>query len=163
MRIIAAVTPEQLRSVRDLFREYARSLGVDLAFQGFEAELAGLPGKYGPPEGALLLAVDGCAACGCVALRPLSPGVCEMKRLYVRPEFRGRGLGSALTKRILQEGAGRGYAVMRLDTLSGLTDAIRLYERLGFRRTGAYYDNPLPAVSYWEIDLNSCGSREETS
>ncbi len=162
MEIVTAVTPDQLAAIRDLFREYARSLGVDLGFQGFEAELAGLPGKYGAPEGALLLALEGQTACGCVALRPLAPGVCEMKRLYVRPGFRGRGLGSALAETILQEGAARGYAVMRLDTLSGLTEAIRLYERLGFRRTGAYYDNPLPGVSYWEIDLNTCGSREET-
>jgi ribosomal protein S18 acetylase RimI-like enzyme len=162
MEIAAAVTPGHLAAVRDLFREYARSLGVDLGFQGFEAELAGLPGRYGAPGGALLLAVEGYTACGCVALRPLAPGVCEMKRLFVRPDFRSRGLGRTLAERILREGARRGYAVMRLDTLSGLTEAIRLYERLGFRRTDAYYDNPLPGVSYWEIDLKTCGPREET-
>jgi putative acetyltransferase len=160
--IVPAATGEHLAAVRALFGEYTQFLDVDLHFQGFEEELAGLPGKYGPPGGALLLAVDGPEACGCVALRPLEPGVCEMKRLYVRPSWRGRGLGRALAEAILREAAAKGYAAMRLDTLAKLQDAIRLYARLGFRRIGAYYPNPLPGVSYWEIDLNVHGQREET-
>jgi ribosomal protein S18 acetylase RimI-like enzyme len=161
MDIIPATTLDHLAEVRILFREYERFLDVDLCFQGFEAELTALPGKYAPPGGALLLAVDGAVVCGCVALRALEPGVCEMKRLFVRPAFRGCGLGRALADALLREGAARGYAVMRLDTLPKLKDATRLYERLGFRRIGAYYPNPLPGVSYWEMDLNTCGSREE--
>jgi len=162
MEIVVATTAEHLRAVRALFREYTRFLDVDLHFQGFEAELAGLPGKYAPPRGALLIAVDRAAACGCVALRPLEPGVCEMKRLFVRPSARRGGIGRALAEAILREGARKGYAAMRLDTLPKLRDAIRLYERLGFRRIAAYYPNPLPGVSYWEIKLDDYRSREET-
>jgi GNAT superfamily N-acetyltransferase len=161
MDIIPATTGEHLAAVHALFGEYTRFLDVDLHFQGFEAELAGLPGKYGPPGGALLLAVDGAEACGCVALRSLATAVCEMKRLFVRPSLRGNGLGRALAEAILREAVAKGYAVMRLDTLAKLQGACRLYERLGFRRIGAYYPNPLPGVSYWEIDLNVYGSRKE--
>ena len=161
MEIIPATTEEHLRAVRALFREYMRFLDVDLCFQGFEEELAGLPGKYAPPEGALFLAVEG-AEVGCVALRALELGVCEMKRLFVRPEWRGRGLGRALAEAIIAAAAAKGYAVMRLDTLPKLQDAIRLYARLGFRTVAPYYLNPLPGVSYWEIELNAHGSREET-
>jgi ribosomal protein S18 acetylase RimI-like enzyme len=163
VEVIPATTQDHLTAVRALFREYERFLDVDLCFQGFEAELAGLPGKYAPPAGALLLALEETEAGGCVALRALEPGVCEMKRLFVRPAFRGRGLGRALAEAILREGAARGYTVMRLDTLPRLQDAIRLYARLGFRTAAPYYHNPLPGVSYWEIELNAHGPREETS
>jgi putative acetyltransferase len=155
MEIIPATTAEHLIAVRALFREYARFLDVDLKFQGFEDELAGLPGKYAPPEGALLLAAEGADIGGCVALRRLEPGACEMKRLFVRPGCRGRGLGRALAEAIVREAASRGYAAMRLDTLPKLKNAIRLYARLGFHPVAPYYSNPLPGVSYWELDLKT--------
>lgn len=155
MEIIPAITSEHLTAVRALFREYERFLNVDLCFQGFEDELAGLPGKYAPPAGALLLAVEAADVCGCVALRELEPGVCEMKRLYVRPAQRSRGLGRALAEAIIAEAAVRGYAAMRLDTLDQLAEAIQLYKRLGFRKIAPYYHNPLPGVSYWELDLKT--------
>ncbi len=153
MDIIPATTPDHLAAVRALFREYERFLDVDLCFQGFEEEVAGLPGKYAPPEGALLLAVEGAKVCGCVALRALEPGVCEMKRLFVRPDCRGRGVGRALAAAVIAPAAAKGYAVMRLDTLPKLQNAIRLYEQLGFRTVEPYYHNPLPGVSYWELSL----------
>ena len=155
MEILPATTAQHLGVVRELFREYERFLNVDLCFQGFEAELAGLPGKYAPPEGALLLALEGADVCGCVALRPLEPGACEMKRLYVRSGFRGRGGGRALAEAVIGRAAAAGYDAMRLDTLDKLAEAIALYERLGFRRIRPYYRNPLPGVSYWELDLGT--------
>ena len=156
MIILPASTPQQLAQVRQLFVEYAQGLGVDLQFQGFEAELAGLPGKYAPPDGALLLAVDGEGAgepAGCVALRALgdpAEKMCEMKRLYVRPQFRGRRVGRLLADAILTEAARLGYRGMRLDTLRTLTEAMGLYRALGFVEIPAYYDNPIPGVVYWE-------------
>jgi ribosomal protein S18 acetylase RimI-like enzyme len=155
MKIIPATTPAHLSASRTLFREYERFLSVDLCFQAFEEELAGLPGKYAPPEGALLLALQDNDVCGCVALRKLEPGVCEMKRLYVKPGYRGRGLGRALAEAIIAEAKVKGYAVMRLDTLAQLAEAIRLYERLGFYKIAPYYQNPLAGVSYWELNLRN--------
>jgi GNAT superfamily N-acetyltransferase len=148
-----AVLDAEIAIVRDLFREYATWLDVDLCFQGFEAELAALPGKYAPPGGSLLLAfIDGEPA-GCIALRPMESGACEMKRLYVRPAFRGRGLGRALVERLLDDARSIGYRLMRLDTLDKLTEAMALYDSMGFRRVEPYYDNPLPGVVYWERPL----------
>jgi ribosomal protein S18 acetylase RimI-like enzyme len=139
--------------VRELFVEYAAGLGVDLCFQSFDEELAGLPGKYAPPDGALLLAtVDGEPA-GCVALRPLGDGACEMKRLYVRDAYRGMGLGRALVARVIAEAEARGYAAMRLDTLDTMATALRLYQGFGFRDTGAYVYNPIPGARYLELAL----------
>jgi ribosomal protein S18 acetylase RimI-like enzyme len=155
MNIIHAHTPGHIAAVRTLFREYEHFLNVDLCFQNFENELAGLPGKYAMPEGALLLAMEGTDVCGCVALRKLEPGVCEMKRLFVRPPDRGRGLGRALAQAIIAEAVARGYAAMRLDTLAQLAEAVQLYQRLGFRKIEPYYDNPLPGVSYWELDFKA--------
>lgn len=160
MKIIPAITPEQITAVRTLFCEYENFLKVDLCFQDFENELAGLPGKYAPPQGALLLAVEGELVSGCVALRKLEPGVCEMKRLFVRPQYRGRGLGMKLAAAIIAEAAAKGYAAMRLDTLAQLAEAIQLYERLGFRKIDPYYHNPLPGVSFWELDLKT--GKEQT-
>jgi GNAT superfamily N-acetyltransferase len=138
-----------------LFREYERFLKVDLCFQGFAEELATLPGRYAPPQGRLLLAQVGEQAAGCVALRPLQEaGVCEMKRLFVRPAYRGQGLGYRLATQIIHEATALDYAVMRLDTLDTLERAMQLYETLGFRRCAPYYANPLPGVMYWERALS---------
>jgi GNAT superfamily N-acetyltransferase len=155
MRIFQAYTPSDLETARTLFREYERFLGVDLCFQNFEEELATLPGRYAPPQGRLLLAQVGEQAAGCVALRPLQEaGVCEMKRLFVRSAYRGRGGGRGLATRIIHEATALDYAVMRLDTLDTLDPAMRLYSELGFRRCAPYYANPLPGVVYWERALS---------
>jgi len=148
-----ATTREEIEDIRCMFREYAKLLSVDLSFQGFEAELRELPGKYAPPGGALLVAYHEGAGAGCVALRDLGHRVCEMKRLFVRPWFRGLCLGKELAEGIITSARELGYSTMRLDTLDRLTEAMRLYDRMGFRRIPAYYENPLPGVVYWELDL----------
>ncbi len=153
MPIIQAQTAAEMDAVRELFGEYQRGLGVDLCFQGFEQELATLPGRYGPPSGRLLLAVDGTHVAGCVALRALEEGVCEMKRLFVRPAYRGQGLGFRLAMQIVNEASALGYSVMRLDTLDSLDSAMRMYAAMGFQRRMPYYANPLPGVVYWERAL----------
>jgi GNAT superfamily N-acetyltransferase len=144
----------KLDDIRKLFLEYARGLDFTLCFQNFDKELEQLPGIYGLPDGRLILCeIDGKAA-GCVALKPLEPGVCEMKRLFVRPEFRGKGLGLKLAQRIVDEARGIGYKTMRLDTIRGKMDnAIALYESLGFREVSAYYNNPIPKAFYMELRL----------
>jgi len=148
-----AEIPRHLDIVRGLFRDYADSLGVSLDFQDFEAELAGLPGDYAPPRGRLLIAWQADEPVGCVALRPLEQGICEMKRLYVKPEGRATGLGRGLAHRICDEARAAGYERMRLDTLSTLTAARQLYEALGFRVIPPYYFNPIPGVIYLELEL----------
>jgi putative acetyltransferase len=153
MEIVRAVTPEQVTDARALFREYERSLGIDLCFQGFEQELAGLPGAYAPPRGRLLLAADGDALAGCVALRPLDGLACEMKRLYVRPAFRGRRAGRRLAERVIAEARAIGYARMRLDTLPSMKEAIALYGALGFVAIAPYCANPVPGALFLELDL----------
>lgn len=136
-----------------LFREYAQSLGVPLDFQGFDAELAELPGKYAPPEGAALMAWLDDEAIGCVAMRPLAPGEAEMKRLYLRPKGRGTGAGRALALAVIAAARKAGYARMRLDTLASMDAAIGLYRSLGFAETAAYYHNPLPDAVYLALEL----------
>ena len=153
MTITKVQAPDKIDEVRHLFREYEQFLDVDLCFQNFEEELAGLPGKYAPPHGALFIAVEGRHAAGCVALRKLEDGICEMKRLYVRSQYRGRGLGRILAKRVIEEAIELDYMIMRLDTLDKLKEAMKLYETLGFKRRSSYYDNPLPGVVYWELKL----------
>ena len=153
MKVSQASTPELISLSRKLFEEYARWLGIDLGFQGFAAELAGLPGVYAPPRGRLLLAFAGSEAAGCVALRQLGDGVCEMKRLFVRSAFRGQGIGRLLAERIVQEARAIGYRTMRLDTLPSMQLAIRLYEALGFRRCAAYYKTLLPETVFMELEL----------
>ena len=136
-----------------MFEEYAVWLGIDLSYQGFVAELTGLPGVYAPPHGRLLLALTGSETAGCVALRPLAEGVCEMKRLFVRSAFRGQGVGRLLAKRIVKEARGIGYGTMKLDTLPQMQAAIRLYEALGFTRCAAYYQTPLADTVFMELHL----------
>jgi putative acetyltransferase len=155
--IVAASGPEQLAVARVLFREYANDLLVDLRFQDFEAELAGLPGAYAEPRGALLLAlVDGDVA-GCCALRPLDDtdyaNAAEMKRLYVRKAFRGFGLGRQLAEAILEAGQRLGYDCVLLDTLNEMESARALYEELGFEEIPPYYHNPIAGAHYLKVDL----------
>ena len=148
-----ATRPDDLDHVRALLGEYERGTGVDLCFQGFAAELAGLPGDYAPPRGRLLLAeVDGAIA-GCIALRPLGGDACEMKRLYTRPAFRGQGLGRRLAEAVITEARAMGYARMRLDTLPMMGEAIALYTRLGFTDIAPYRENPVPGTRYLELSL----------
>ena len=152
-RIIPAGTPEQIKRVRKLFREYAEATGAYECFEGFGKEIAGLPGPYRPPTGQLLLAeLDGRSA-GCAALRKLDDGISEMKRLYVRPAFRGRNLGHQLAKDIITEARRIGYRAMRLDTLSSMVAARALYQSFGFRAIGRYNDNPGAGVIYLELKL----------
>lgn len=139
--------------MRSLFRAYADSLDIDLGFQDFEAELAGLPGKYAAPAGRILLARQGDQAVGCIALRPLQDGGCEMKRLYVRPDMRGERLGRRLAERLCQEARDAGYTHMCLDTLSTMSAAVALYTSLGFKPTEAYVFNPIPDALYFKLAL----------
>ena len=145
--------PDDIDTARKLFREYADALGIDLGFQDWERELRDLPGAYAPPRGALFLAERDGASVGCVALRPLDPPICEMKRLYVRPEGRGSGLGRRLAEHVIEEGRRLGYARMRLDTLPSMSAAIGLYRELGFREIAPYRFNPVPGALYLELDL----------
>lgn len=149
-----------IAEARRLFLEYAQSLDFDLCFQDFDAELAALPGKYAAPQGCLLLAVVDGRTAGVVGLRPLKDGVCEMKRLYVRPSFRGHALGRHLAVAAVDAAREIGYAMMRLDTLPDMRAARVIYDFLGFVEGPAYYRNPLDGVSYLELDLTQ---REETA
>lgn len=144
---------EDLADVKQLFREYANFLQVDLCFQGFEAELAQLPAKYAEPAGALLLAKVDNQPAGCVGLWALEAGVCEMKRLYVKPKFQGLGLGKKLTLQVMQIAKGKGYDLMKLDTLKRLQSANYLYVALGFQETKPYNFNPETDIVYYEKSL----------
>jgi ribosomal protein S18 acetylase RimI-like enzyme len=150
---IASAGPDDMPVIRALFLDYARSLDFSLCFQGFEAELAGLPGAYAPPGGALLLARESGEATGCIALRPLADGAAEIKRLYVRPAWRGSGLGRRLAEAALAEAATRGYAVVRLDTTPAMTAARALYALLGFAPIAPYYPDPQPGIDCFEKRL----------
>lgn len=151
-----AAWPEDLERVRALFLEYAQWLDFDLCFQGFEEELATLPGRYAPPEGGLWLARVGGELAGVVGLRPLEARICELKRLWVRPDFRGHGLGRHLTETAIAAARAAGYRALRLDTVGAQMQAAgALYRDLGFRAIAPYYHNPQPEVSYLELDLTS--------
>ncbi len=158
MNMIQAETQHEISEVQRLFREYEAYLNVDLRFQQFETELANLPGKYAPPSGTLLLSRHRQKAVGCGALRRFGAArdrTCEMKRLYVCPEGRNLGIGRKIAVRLILEGVRLGYVTMVLDTLNRLDAAMHLYKSLGFVRTGPYYDNPLPDVAYWKLDLRN--------
>jgi putative acetyltransferase len=154
--VIAHVTApgERLEEVRSLFLEYAQSLGFSLCFQGFDDELRALPGMYAPPRGRLLLAVEDGRPAGCVGLHEWDGSAAEMKRLYVRPDFRGRGVGRALTDAALAEARAIGYRTVRLDTIpSRMETAVAMYRGLGFREIPPYRENPIPGALYLELGL----------
>jgi ribosomal protein S18 acetylase RimI-like enzyme len=155
LKLIQATSDEEILQARQLFEEYAASLGIDLCFQNFDKELAGLPGAYAPPSGRLLLAKEDDLIAGCIALRKIGDGIGEMKRLYVRSEFRGQGLGRLLTEALLREARDIGYSRMRLDTIPGKMDqAIALYRSLGFRDIEPYYNNPVEGAAFMELLLD---------
>jgi ribosomal protein S18 acetylase RimI-like enzyme len=154
LRLENVTEGENLVQVHNLFLEYQKAIGIDLCFQNFAQELASLPGDYAPPEGRLLLAWYDSKVAGCVALRKIEEGVCEMKRMYVRPEFRGKGLGRKLAVAIIDEAIKIGYKKMKLDTLPVMKEAIALYESLGFKESQAYRYNPVAGAMYMALDLN---------
>jgi GNAT superfamily N-acetyltransferase len=149
----AAASAEDVAACRELFQEYQRGLGVSLCFQGFDVELASLPGDYVAPRGRLFLALHRGIPAGCVAMRPLFHRDAEMKRLYVRPAHRGAGLGRILAERIVEEARALGYEELKLDTLPQMQAAQRMYEKLGFRDTAPYNDNPVAGVRFMALDL----------
>jgi len=151
--IIPASTDVQLATVRELFLEYADTLGFDLDFQNFDRDINELPGVYGPPEGRLFLATCDGEVAGCVGMKKLAEGVSEMKRLWVKPRFRGKKIGRMLVERLLEEARAAGYARMRLDTIETMTEAMVLYKSLGFEKIEAYYDNPVEGATYFEKNL----------
>ena len=154
LKIVQAQTPADLIAVRELFLEYAKSLNFSLCFQGFDQELASLPGDYAPPSGRLLLAEFYGRRAGCVALHRLADGICEMKRLYVRPEFRGHKIGRRLAEAVIAEARAAGYQRMRLDTVAPvMREAVQLYRELGFYEVPAYRPNPQPGTVYMELSL----------
>ena len=150
---IIHAAPEHIATIRELFLEYQRWLGLDLCFQNFSAELAALPGDYAPPAGRLLLALADARPAGCIALRKIENDICEMKRLFVRPEFQSLKIGRMLAEKIIDEARAAGYARMRLDTLPVMTRAQSLYAALGFREIPPYRENPIPGVRYLELNL----------
>jgi ribosomal protein S18 acetylase RimI-like enzyme len=154
LQTLQAESPEQIASIRELFLEYAQSLGFSLCFQGFDSELAALPGDYAPPAGRLILATQGGETAGCVALHRLDAEHCEMKRLYVRPQFRGRGLGLHLAERVIADARQIGYKYLRLDTVEPvMRTAVAMYRRLGFVEIAPYRLNPIAGALYMELHL----------
>ena len=154
LSFVQAESPAQIAEARELFLEYAQSLGFSLCFQSFDKELAELPGEYAPPRGRLLLAEYEGHLAGCGALHPLKDNVCEMKRLYLRPQFRGKGLGRRLAETILSEARSMGYSAIRLDTVEPvMRDAVAMYRRLGFQEIAPYCANPIAGALYMELKL----------
>ena len=153
MKLVFVESEKHLTSIRELFLEYAESLGFSLCFQNFDKELANLPGDYSPPDGRLILALDENKPIGCVALRKLEKDICEMKRLYIKPEMRGIGLGEQLVRTVIDEAVKIGYMKMRLDTVPKMKEAIDLYSKIGFKEVGPYRENPIEGAMYMEMDL----------
>lgn len=154
LSLVQAESQAQIAHARELFLEYAASLGFSLCFQNFDKELAELPGDYSPPAGRLLLAELNGELAGCVALHKLEASTCEMKRLYLRPNFRGKGLGRILAEAIIKEARQIGYDRMRLDTVEPvMMDAVGMYRKLGFREIASYRPNPMPGTLYMELKL----------
>ncbi len=153
LQVIIAKNQKHYQKVRELFMQYADSLDFDLEFQGFSREVVTLPGNYAPPEGCILLAEESGCFAGCVALRPLEDKICEMKRLYVRSDYRGRGIGRMLAGSVIDRARAIGYEKMRLDTIATMNEARRLYYSLDFRNINAYRYNPVDDASYMELDL----------
>ena len=158
VNIVQATQPEEIALVRELVREYAAGTGLDLCFQGFDEELKTLPGKYSEPRGRLYLLFDGKTATACGALRPFRDEIAEMKRLYVRPQFRRRGYARMLSEKLIAEATAIGYRAIYLDTLRSMVEAKKLYESLGFVECQPYYDNPLPDVCYMKLALHQTES-----
>src|SRR5256885_14840444 len=153
LRIAEARWPDDRATIEALFREYVASLAEDISFQNVDDELSMLPGKYARPGGVVLIARAGAASAGAIAYRMVEPGVCEMKRLYVRPAFRGSGLGRELANELIEDARLHGYRTMLLDTLASMQSARALYRDLGFVPVAPYYDNPLPGVMYMALQL----------
>jgi ribosomal protein S18 acetylase RimI-like enzyme len=153
LALIEGHLDSRLATARELFTEYAASLDTDLCFQNFAREVAGLPGSYSPPDGCLFIAECAGQPAGCVAMRKLEPGICEMKRLFVRPAFRDRNVGRYLAEAVIAAARESGYRRMRLDSLPSLVRAIALYESLGFKRIRPYYENPVAGAVFMEFDL----------
>ena len=153
IEIVEANTDDLIANEKELFQEYAESLGFDLCFQNFDQELDDFPGQYSPPMGRLFLALSDDQPIGCVGLRPFEKGVCEMKRLYVRPDFRGRKVGRLLAEATIKVGRVIGYEFMRLDTLPSMESANILYKSLGFRQIEPYRHNPIKGAIYMELSL----------
>ena len=154
LQIIPASSSAQIAQARELFLEYAASLGFSLCFQNFDQELEGLPGEYALPEGRLLLAEYEGQLADCVALHKVEPGICEMKRLYLRPQFRGKGLGRMLAEHLIAEARQAGYRRVRLDTVEPvMKDAVAMYRAMGFRDIAPYRPNPMTGALYMELDL----------
>ena len=158
LEFIQAKSSAEVAKARELFEEYAATLGISLCFQNFDQELAGLPGAYAPPAGRLLLASDEGNLAGCVAFRKIGDGTCEMKRLYVRPQCRGKGIGRHLAWKIIEEARSLNYERMLLDTLPRKMDeAIRMYRSLGFYEIEPYYHNPVEGALFMELILKEVG------
>jgi ribosomal protein S18 acetylase RimI-like enzyme len=153
LKIVEVVSQEQITYIRELFKEYTNSLGFDLSFQNYDKEFSELPGKYTQPDGRLFLAIYDEKVAGCVGLRKFEKDICEMKRLYVRSEFRRKGIGKALSLKVIDAAREIGYSAMRLDTVPRMKEAIALYHSMGFKDIAPYRYNPIPGTIYMKLKL----------
>ena len=153
LKIVEATTNECVENAKELIREYAQSLEFDLGFQDFDKEMENFPGQYASPRGCLYVALDANQPIGCVALRDLGHGVCEMKRLYVKPSFRGQKVGKLLTEVVIKAARDMGYNYMRLDTVPSMKHANMLYNAMGFKQIAPYRFNPIEGATFFELNL----------